>query len=407
MSKYTTEVRYICENAAGYNESKGFDDIDTIIEAAVPNIFNFDFPIFDPTYKNVICSKILMHYYTREIGLETVGLWKLKLRTKLNEVMPYYNQLYNSELIKFNPLYDTDLETTHIGDKQSEANKSESRTGETSTDNERIENESFNKNDSYSKTEIKNDKESKTGNNAVDGTVVEGENRSGDNRTDGNNVTVGNIENEKTSSGSNSGNTERTKVNASNYTDSEDNENYDLYSDTPQGALNGVENETYLTNARKITDEKSKNGKKDDTEILNEKNGGSNSSSESDKNNSTTVAQDNIRASFTEQGEKSNVKNEKSQYDETNDRNSVVNSNDTNDSTGSNNKNIVDVANRNESEILSGTNNISSTESYILHVVGKQSGQSFSKMLKEFRETFLNIDMEVIDSLSDLFMNVW
>ena len=106
MSKYTTEVRYICETAAGYDESKGFDDIDEIIEAAVPNIFNFNFPIFDPTYKNVICSKILMHYYTREIGLETVGLWKLKLRTKLNEIMPYYNKLYNISYLQMS-LFDT------------------------------------------------------------------------------------------------------------------------------------------------------------------------------------------------------------------------------------------------------------------------------------------------------------
>lgn len=37
-------------------------------------------------------------------------------------------------------------------------------------------------------------------------------------------------------------------------TDNHSNQNRDLYSDTPQGALNGVEDEEYLTNARKITD---------------------------------------------------------------------------------------------------------------------------------------------------------
>ena len=44
MSKYTTEVRYICEVASGYDESKGFDDIDTIITAAIPSVFSFTFP---------------------------------------------------------------------------------------------------------------------------------------------------------------------------------------------------------------------------------------------------------------------------------------------------------------------------------------------------------------------------
>ena len=30
-----------------------------------------------------------------------------------------------------------------------------------------------------------------------------------------------------------------------------------------------------------------------------------------------------------------------------------------------------------------------------------------AKLLKEFRDTFLNIDMDVINSLSDLFLNLW
>ena len=57
--------------------------------------------------------KILMHFYTREIGEETFGLWQLRLCDRLNVIMPYYNQLYKSELIKFNPMYDVDLTTEH------------------------------------------------------------------------------------------------------------------------------------------------------------------------------------------------------------------------------------------------------------------------------------------------------
>ena len=105
MSKYTTEVRFICEHLAGLDESKGYDDTDDIIEAARPQIFDFEYPIFDEAYKPVLEHKILDHYYTREIGLETYGLWKQKLRAKMREIMPYYNKLYESELIEFNPLY--------------------------------------------------------------------------------------------------------------------------------------------------------------------------------------------------------------------------------------------------------------------------------------------------------------
>lgn len=113
MSKYTTELRYVCETAGGLDNSTGYNSVNQIIDASWDKIFNFDFPIFDESYRSVLCKKILKHYYTREIGLETVGLWKLKLDTKMNEIMPYYNKLYESELLQFDPLKDVDLITTN------------------------------------------------------------------------------------------------------------------------------------------------------------------------------------------------------------------------------------------------------------------------------------------------------
>ena len=97
MSKYTTEVRFICENYAGLDASVGYNDVDKILNKTWDKIFDFDFPIFDNDYRSVLCIKILKHYYTREIGFETVGLWKLKLNMMMNEIMPYYNKLYESE----------------------------------------------------------------------------------------------------------------------------------------------------------------------------------------------------------------------------------------------------------------------------------------------------------------------
>lgn len=174
MSKYTTQVRFICETASGLTESDGFNNVNDIIQNAIPKIFNFDFPIYDESYRNVLCTKILKHYYTREIGAETVGLWKLWLDARLNEIMPYYNQLYRSAMIEFNPMYDMDLTIEHH------------KTFDGSTD-------------------ITGDsRENNTGNS---GTSVSGENS---------------------------------------------NTTYNLFSDTPQGALDNIENETYLTNATKI-----------------------------------------------------------------------------------------------------------------------------------------------------------
>lgn len=98
MSKYTTEVRYICEMKSGIDE-KDLDkySVDEIVSRARRKIFDFDYPIYDWRYKSTLETKILKHYYTREIAAETYGLWQLWLNTKLNEIMPKYNKLYEKE----------------------------------------------------------------------------------------------------------------------------------------------------------------------------------------------------------------------------------------------------------------------------------------------------------------------
>ena len=127
MSMYTTELRYICETMTeepleNFDNLKGVRRIDAIIDSSKGNIFDFDYPIFDEAYRGVLEKKIIRHYYTREIGAETFGLFQLYLSDKMNEIMPYYNQLYASELLSnnINPLtnsgyYQTD-NTNHMGE---------------------------------------------------------------------------------------------------------------------------------------------------------------------------------------------------------------------------------------------------------------------------------------------------
>lgn len=387
MSKYTTEVRYICEKAAGLEESKGYSDVDEIISDAIPSVFSYDFPIFDENYRNVICTKILRHYYTREIGFETVGLWKLKMQTKLNEIMPYYNQLYESELIKFNPLYDVDLETRHEGEKFGTESGKQNITA--------IHNESLENNDSYSinrnTSGIGIDNVETTGNeNNIEITSIDKTQSGNENRnTNSSNVEVGRISKDESATESkNSSNT-----NVENNRD----KNYDLYSDTPQGALDGVEAETYLTNARKVTNEKNNIN----TGNINESGNSSKDSTES--GNKTVIGSGNESNSSSitsgEDGEKTgNInRNENERSERFDNRSETETNSGTRRSTNEGNK----------AESLNKENSITSTEAYTLHVIGKQAGVSFSKMLKEFRDTFLNIDMEIIKELAPLFMNLW
>lgn len=207
MSKYTTEVRFICEAEAGLTESAGFDDIEDILTESAPKIFNFPFPIFDETYRLPLEKKILRHYYTREICEETVGLWKLRLSQKLNEIMPYYNQLYESELLEFNPLYDVNISSNHSLSK-----------GGTITDE-------FNADDWTGV--VKHD------------------------HAEGSNIQSGSIEDE-VEHGKGETITQR-----GTETHTYNNTHWDYFSDTPQGCLTDVANHNYLTNVRENTAEDS------------------------------------------------------------------------------------------------------------------------------------------------------
>lgn len=235
MSKYTTQVRFICEQMAGLDESTGFNDVSEVIDAAIPKIFDFDWPIYDETHRQELERKFLMHYYTREIGFETYGLWKLKLNTKLNEIMPYFNELYASVQYLKNPMDDVDYKRV------------------------------------------------------IDGT----ENMRRDEDTES-----------------------TQKINSSS-----NGLSYHSYSDTPQGALTGVKEGNYLTNASKDEANNSGNSNTDGTFNIDEK-------------RDTT-------------------------------------------------RNTVET------------------------VKGKMYGTSKAKMVTEYRKAILNIDMQIIDELGDLFMMIF
>ena len=111
MSKYTTEVRYIVET----NADPAAKTIKEKILSAAPKIFDFDFPIYEEKHRIELEEKILKHYYTREIGVETPGLWKLFLERRLNEIMPYYNNLYKAAALKIDPLSEYEESDTFKG----------------------------------------------------------------------------------------------------------------------------------------------------------------------------------------------------------------------------------------------------------------------------------------------------
>lgn len=119
MSKYTTQIRFLVENATPDMEGQSMSER---ITAAAPKIFNFSFPIWLEEYRILLEKKILMHYFNKEIGLETVALWKLYLEERLNLIMPYYNNLYKTTVREYDWLTDTNSHESYIGNKKLQEN---------------------------------------------------------------------------------------------------------------------------------------------------------------------------------------------------------------------------------------------------------------------------------------------
>lgn len=343
MSKYTTELRYLCEVESGATESHGFNSINDILTTSAPKIFNFDFPIFDENYRLPLEIKILRHYYTREISEETVGLWKLRLQDKLNMIMPYYNKLYSSELIQFNPLYDVDLtrEKTIVN----EGENSNEETGNT-----------FSNENSFA--------------NKVQNAEYERNNNSNSNSaTFRNSSSANNSETSETNTSSSTSSGETDTTSTINDTKK------DKYSDTPQGSISNLESDTYLTNAR-ITTENATNT--DNTEMSNRAAESGSSTSSVNENSVANGSENNSVEKIDKNTETSTLSDS-----ETKTKNNSVNVN------------------------KSNVESITNTQDYTEHVLGKQGTSSNSKMLKEFRETFINIDKMVIEELSTLFFGLW
>lgn len=79
------------------------------IRTLVQNHFDLDlrdYPLFEEAHRLALNTKIINHFFFREIGFETAELFKVCLNRRMAEIMPYYNELYRSQTFEFEPLED-------------------------------------------------------------------------------------------------------------------------------------------------------------------------------------------------------------------------------------------------------------------------------------------------------------
>ena len=131
MAKYTMELRTVIDYVGRETVENYFKDyclnnylrdyeIETILNA---NIWS----------KDRLASKIVDHYFMREIGYETIGLFKHYAKVYMQEIMERYLPLIYSNCIEYNPLVNVDYTeefTRNIkGNSESESNSNNSASG--------------------------------------------------------------------------------------------------------------------------------------------------------------------------------------------------------------------------------------------------------------------------------------
>lgn len=361
LSKYTLEVRNICESLVARSERAKFMDVNEVIKLARPNIFNFDYPKWDSEYNEMLEEKILRTYYMREIGVETYGLFKLRLQVKLNDIMPYYNKLYESEKLKFDPLKEIDLSTVYTKEGNSSYEKLV----------ERILNEVIAKNGVVVKTDSRD--------------LTEG---GGETHTE--NKTNGRVEDLSKHTAddkylTSESITDEDVVGQSDSNTNQDGNDWSLFSDTPQGTTSNINlgSNDYLTNVtRKIGESETL----DNTTFSNSKN--QNIEGNVSEHNTGNVLQNNS-------------------VDETEEKTGNKEFNKTENLTGNSNESITDESNKDRTDNKKEDGSRNSIEEFTQTMTGKNSVKSYSALVKEYRHTFLNIDRMVIEEMTDLFINLW
>lgn len=142
MAKYTAELNEIVQINNG--------EIETFFDELLAS-----YTLFNPAYREELNKKIIKHYYFHEIGFETAERFVFEVNRKMDEIMLYYNKMYESE-IKINPLInyrkigtlsetgdEKELESLNVSISDSETSTdSESETlGTTGTRNDNLTNE--------------------------------------------------------------------------------------------------------------------------------------------------------------------------------------------------------------------------------------------------------------------------
>lgn len=410
MGRYTTQLRHTLELMCGMEESpSSYTSVDMVINGTWDRAFG-SYPIFDEKYRKPLNMKILRHFYMHEIGFETEGQFLYQLNRKMNEIMPYYNRLYETELLDLDPWVNTNYVEKYLGHG---VYGKEFRHGHTVGVQDSGSTQ-------YGKTVTGNGKDTSKGSSTSSGdtsqtygkkTVDSGSSSDrGTKSGEGENLKTLNLSDTTAQTENQSGIDERTidRTGSNGERNTSKTNNLNLYLDTPEGNIEGLTNKNYLTDARKITDEVTgqKTGEWEDH------------SADSIKYGKTTYTEGDATHTGTDKDTSSSSETHDYIGTSTNENTQSGTDRGTHSDTGS----TTGETTRTSTETQGGADRTQgqsttehggtdhdtgeNTDDYIKEIVGR-NGVDVLDVLEKLRKSFWNIDIMVINELDILFMQIW
>lgn len=106
---------YAIMNSIANYDAEEKTKIRNLAKATHEKIFDFDYPLSNKVDKVDFECQILNHFIMRRIGQETFTAFQLFLENKLNEILPYYNIMFDS-LADYNLFNDGEVITRNRQD---------------------------------------------------------------------------------------------------------------------------------------------------------------------------------------------------------------------------------------------------------------------------------------------------
>lgn len=395
MSMVTTSIHEVFNQVSSAGKPT-FERIDETRKF----IFNFYYPWYDSkgTGRDEFERLFIEHFFLNEIAFETLELFRLKLHERLSIRMPYYAQLYKSQMLEYDPFitYEEQANNTVTAEHNAEETQDIGKQSEETHNSE----SSGNMEESATTTGETSNTNVRDYNHAEESNVTASENGTSSGQS-GNTTTDSGEEKVQSSGTGKTDTSDEQTTSSSSHTESADtSDNQSIHSDNPQVNFAGHDYAQYM-------DRGQVNETKTDESTASGSSGGSKTEEFTNSSNSTLTKSN----THTSEGTSSGTTGKTSESKDEMNNAGMVNDEGKGKSSGTEEKTGTNRSMSESNTSAKVTSESNGTKKEQSEETGHSSKKGFSadrsSLLLTYRSTFLNLNEMLIHECEDLFLQIY